>query len=75
VAVAFSPWQRPIKTPGRAPGTGFPRCVSNKLFRGAPTSNDGTELRTAIMPEGAPTEIAPERREELSHGLDADCSG
>jgi hypothetical protein len=45
------------------------------LFRGAPTSNDGTELRTAIMPEGAPTEIAPERREELSHGLDADCSG
>jgi len=33
-------------------------------------SNDGTELSTAIMPEGVPMTIAPERREEFSPGLD-----
>ena len=34
--------------------------------------NDGTELKTAIMPEGVSIEIAPERREEFSPGLDAE---
>jgi Mn-containing catalase len=43
-----------------------------KLFRGASPSNDGTELSTAIMPEGVHIEIAPERREEFSPGLDAE---
>ena len=37
-----------------------------KLYRGASPSNDGTELSTAIMPEGLPMTIAPERREEFS---------
>jgi len=41
-----------------------------KLYRGASPSNDGTELSTAIMPEGTPITIAPERREEFSPGLD-----
>ena len=41
-----------------------------KLYRGASPSNDGTELSTAIMPEGVPMTIAPERREEFSPGLD-----
>ena len=34
--------------------------------------NDGTELKTAIMPEGVSIEIAPERREEFSPGLDSE---
>ena len=33
-------------------------------------SHDGTELSTAVMPEGVPVTIAPERREEFSPGLD-----
>jgi Mn-containing catalase len=41
-----------------------------KLYRGASPSNDGTELSTAIMPDGVPITIAPERREEFSPGLD-----
>ena len=41
-----------------------------KLFTGASPSNDGTELSTAMMPEGVPMTIAPERREEFSPGLD-----
>ena len=41
-----------------------------KLYRGASPSNDGTELSTAVMPEGVPVTIAPERREEFSPGLD-----
>jgi Mn-containing catalase len=42
-----------------------------KLYRGASPSNDGTELSTAMMPEGGmPITIAPERREEFSPGLD-----
>jgi Mn-containing catalase len=45
---------------------------ADKLFRGASPSNDGTELKTAIMPDGVPIEIAPERREEFSPGLDAE---
>jgi Mn-containing catalase len=43
-----------------------------KLYRGASPSNDGTELSTAIMPEGVPVTIAPERREEFSPGLDTE---
>jgi len=43
---------------------------ADKLFRGASPSNDGTELTTAVMPEGAPLQMAPERREEFSPGLD-----
>jgi Mn-containing catalase len=43
---------------------------ADKLFRGASPSNDGTELTTAFMPDGAPMVIAPERREEFSPGLD-----
>ncbi|MGI3779186.1 MAG: manganese catalase family protein [Janthinobacterium lividum] len=43
---------------------------AGKLFRGASPSNDGTELSTAVMPEGVPVTIAPERREEFSPGLD-----
>jgi Mn-containing catalase len=45
---------------------------ADKLFRGASPSNDGAELKTAIMPDGVPMEIAPERREEFSPGLDAE---
>jgi Mn-containing catalase len=45
---------------------------ADKLFRGASPSNDGTELKTSIMPEGTPIEIAPERREEFSPGLDTE---
>ena len=45
---------------------------ADKLFRGASPSNDGTELKTAIMPDGLPIEIAPERREQFSPGLDAE---
>ena len=42
-----------------------------KLYRGASPSGDGTELKTAIMPDsGVPITIAPERREEFSPGLD-----
>src|SRR6266567_4194752 len=41
-----------------------------KLYRGASPSNDGTELSTAVMPEGFPMTIAPERREEFAPGLD-----
>jgi Mn-containing catalase len=41
-----------------------------KLYRGASPSNDGTDLSTAVMPEGVPITIAPERREEFSPGLD-----
>ena len=43
-----------------------------KLYRGASPSNDGTELSTAVMPEGVPITIAPERREEFSPGLDTE---
>ena len=43
---------------------------ADKLFRGASPSNDGTELTTAFMPDGAPLVMAPERREEFSPGLD-----
>jgi Mn-containing catalase len=43
---------------------------ADKLYRGASPSNDDTELSTAIMPEGVPMKIAPERREEFSPGLD-----
>ncbi len=43
---------------------------AGKLFRGASPSNDGTELRTDVMPQGAPMTISPERREEFSPGLD-----
>ena len=43
-----------------------------KLYRGASPSNDGTELSTAVMPEGFPMTIAPQRREEFSPGLDKD---
>ena len=45
---------------------------ADKLFRGASPSNDGTELKTAIMPDGLPIGIAPERREQFSPGLDAE---
>jgi Mn-containing catalase len=45
---------------------------ADKLFRGASPSNDGTELKTAIMADGVPIEIAPELREEYSPGLDAE---
>lgn len=41
-----------------------------KLYRGASPSNDGTELSTAVMPEGFPMTIAPERKEEFAPGLD-----
>jgi Mn-containing catalase len=43
---------------------------ADKLFRGASPSNDGTELTTAFMPDGAPLVMSPERREEFSPGLD-----
>ncbi len=43
---------------------------ADKLYRGASPSNDGTELITAVMPEGVPLEMAPERREEFSPGVD-----
>jgi len=43
---------------------------ADKLYRGASPSNDGTELTTAVMPDGFPVTIAPERREEFSPGLD-----
>jgi Mn-containing catalase len=43
---------------------------ASKLYRGASPSNDGTELSTAVMPDGVPITIAPERREEFSPGLD-----
>src|SRR4051794_40327438 len=46
------------------------RSQAAKLYRGASPSNDGTELSTAIMPDGFPMTIAPERREEFSPGLD-----
>ena len=48
------------------------RNQADKLYRGASPSNDGTELSTALMPEGVPVTIAPERREEFSPGLDAE---
>ena len=41
---------------------------AGQLYRGASPSNDGTELSTAVMPEGFPMTIAPERREEFSPG-------
>ncbi len=43
---------------------------ADKLYRGASPSNDGTELTTAVMPDGVPMTISPERREEFSPGLD-----
>jgi Mn-containing catalase len=43
-----------------------------KLYRGASPSNDNTELRTELMPEGVPMTIAPERREEFAPGLDTE---
>jgi len=43
---------------------------ASKLYQGASPSNDGTELSTAVMPQGVPITIAPERREEFSPGLD-----
>ena len=43
---------------------------AGKLYRGASPSNDGTELSTAIMPDGVPIKISPERREEFSPGVD-----
>jgi Mn-containing catalase len=44
-----------------------------KLFRGASPSNDGTELSTAVMPEGVPIEIAPERRKNSRPGWTPNC--
>jgi beta-glucosidase-like glycosyl hydrolase len=46
---------------------------AGKLYRGASPSNDGTELSTALMPDGFPITIAHERREEFSPGLDPSC--
>jgi hypothetical protein len=47
--------------------------IDSKAIRVDPSpSNDGTELKPAIMPDGVPIEIAPERREEFSPGLDAE---
>lgn len=47
------------------------RSEAAKLFRGASPSNDGTDLSTDTMPEGAaPTGISPERPEEFAPGLD-----
>lgn len=43
---------------------------AGKLYRGASPSNDGTELRTEVMPDGFPMTISPERREEFAPGLD-----
>jgi len=43
---------------------------AGKLYRGVSPSNDGTELSTALMPDGFPITIAPERCEEFSPGLD-----
>jgi len=43
---------------------------ADKLYRGASPSNDGTELRTDLMPQGFPMTIAAERKEEFSPGLD-----
>jgi len=43
---------------------------AGKLYRGVSPSNDGTELSTALMPDGFPITIAPERHEEFSPGLD-----
>lgn len=43
---------------------------ADKLYRGASPSNDGTELSTAVMPDGFPLTIARERKEEFSPGLD-----
>jgi len=43
---------------------------ADKLHRGASPSNVGTELSTAVMPQGFPMTIAPERREVFSPGLD-----
>jgi Mn-containing catalase len=43
---------------------------ADKLYRGASPSNDGTELTTAVMPDGVLMTISPERREEFSPGLD-----
>ena len=47
---------------------------AGKLYRGASRSNDGTELSTAIIPDGVPITIAPERREEFSPELDRNRS-
>ena len=43
---------------------------ADKLYRGTSPSNDATELSTAVMPDGFPMTIAPERREEFAPGLD-----
>lgn len=48
------------------------KSEAGKLYRGASPSGDGTELTTAVKPEGFPMTIAPERREEFSPGLDKD---
>ena len=42
------------------------------LYQRASPSNDGTELSTAVMPEGFPMAISPERRAEFSPGLDSE---
>ena len=39
---------------------------AGKLYRGASPSNDGTEPSTALLHDGMPITIAPERREEFS---------
>jgi len=36
---------------------------ADKLFRGSSPSKDGPELTTALMPDGVPMQMAPERRE------------
>jgi Mn-containing catalase len=46
---------------------------ADKLFRGASLSNDGTESKTAIMHDGVPIEIPPQRR-EFSPGWTPNCS-
>ena len=43
-----------------------------KPYRGASPSNDGTDLSTAVMPQGFPMTIPPGRREEFAPGLDKD---
>ena len=45
-----------------------------KLYRGASPPHDGTDLSTAVMPQGFPMTIPPERREEFAPGLDKDPS-
>src|SRR4029077_14302240 len=42
----------------------------DKLYRGASPPDERAQLSTAVMPEGFPMTIAPERREEFAPGLD-----